>query len=129
MAALGTVVKREGPYDSARKASGVVVVMMNGGSGADLTTIVTAVTGKQIVITGGSLVTDGGGAETLVIQSDANVIYNLELPAAAAQFDFPKGLYTNAGEALKFNKSAAGAAVSFNLEYVTVSDGQYLGLL
>jgi len=127
--ALLTVSTATQPYDSGRLDNGVYTVLLSG-AGTEQTPAVAAVAGKRIVILRGWISWDGGANETLAIQSASTTLFTQGLGAAYAGCrEFPRGLYTAAGEALNLDKSGAVALISCHIEYVVIASGVHLPLV
>lgn len=125
MAGLTVATARE-PQDSGRLNSGILGTMVSG-SDVDQSEVAGTVSGSQHAIIKGTCYSDGSvGAETLLIQSANTTIATLFLPAEAFSQPLPEGIFTVAGEALNFKKSAANQTVSIWVEHVPVAAGQYV---
>ena len=108
----------EPPY--ARVSVGCVNVS---GIGTDISTLVAAVTGSQIIVLGGFIETDGGAAENMVFSSDAGTIQTTVMAAAAGVYSLHamRGNMTVVSQALKVKKSGAAATVFGRVWYAVVS--------
>lgn len=90
------------------------------GAGADASEIAAAETGKRHAIVGGQM--SAAAADEVQIDSDANVLTQLNFSAGQLTQNLPVGLETVSGEALKFDKIGAEVIFGF-VDYVTIDNG------
>lgn len=113
------------PFISQWRDAGVLTRTITG-DGGDLTSVVALVADSRHVIVGGRL--SSSGSDSANILSDGDVLDRLEFPVHST-IDFPIGVSTATGEALKIQKIQDGTTDFVGwIAYVTVKDGQYYTL-
>lgn len=126
MAALDLVAEYV-PFLRQLKDSGVKRVEFSG-AGATLTEIAAAgASGTRIIITGGRM--SANGADVVDIVSGASTVKDTLYFAGADTVSLPAGLEMTLDEAMSFDKTGAVVVIRGWVDYVTITDGQPLGII